>query len=166
MFGWRCYADSSQCSNVALEPTSCADTTLFTSSDIISLLLHRCSPAPTLSYLGFCLQQTRLIDNQQFVNFDLIDHDEVTDHDNWWSDPTLSYLGFCLQQTKLIDNQHQAITKCAKDLNPHGLNLTAYEWHHQPPSEQPAAVTVKFSTSLMEIRTNFVSISRVVNQEQ
>jgi len=118
MLGWRCYADSSQCSNVALEPTSCADTTLFTSSDIISLLLHRCSPAPTLSYLGFCLQQTRLIDNQQFVNFDLIDHDEVTDHDNWWSDPTLSYLGFCLQQTKLIDNQHQAITKCAKDLNP------------------------------------------------
>ena len=32
--------------------------------------------------------------------------------------PTLSYLGFCLQQTKPIDNQHQAITKCAKDLNP------------------------------------------------
>ena len=32
--------------------------------------------------------------------------------------PTLSYLGFCLQQTELIDNQYQAITKCAKDLNP------------------------------------------------
>ena len=30
----------------ALEPTSCAATTLFTSSDIISLLINRCSPAP------------------------------------------------------------------------------------------------------------------------
>ena len=30
----------------ALEPTSCAATTLFDSSDIISFLIHRCSPAP------------------------------------------------------------------------------------------------------------------------
>jgi len=30
----------------ALEPTSCAATTLLSGSDIISLLIHRCSPAP------------------------------------------------------------------------------------------------------------------------
>jgi hypothetical protein len=30
----------------ALQPTSCAATTLFTVSDIISLPIHRCSPAP------------------------------------------------------------------------------------------------------------------------
>ena len=47
MLEWRFCADSSQCSNVVLEPTSCADTTMCTNSDIISLLIHRCSLAPT-----------------------------------------------------------------------------------------------------------------------
>jgi hypothetical protein len=65
-------------------------------------MLHHCSPAPTLSYLGFCLQQTRLIDNQQFVNFDLVVHDRT-----WWGSTSWQLMVRCMLEWRCYADSSQ-----------------------------------------------------------